>query len=139
MKLTKKDMELIDIATRTLKENCDIYEDIANHVCCALRAKSGNIYVGMNLKTSPAVCAEQVAIGQAFAYKEREFSTIVAVKMNKDGTPGIVSPCGLCRYIFNKLKLDMNVIVLNKKSLNKVKTKDLLPYAYETATDRKTK
>lgn len=139
MKLTKKDKELIEIATQVLKENCDIYEDISNHVCSAVRAKSGEIYVGMNLKTSHAVCAEQVAIGQAFANKEREFSTIVTAKMNKDGTHGIVSPCGLCRYVFNKLKLNMNVIVPNGKSLTKVKTKDLLPYAYVTNTDRKIK
>ena len=90
-----------------------------------------------------------------FAVKEyansKEFSSSAAkrdfissminenLKMKKDGSCGVVSPCGLCRYIFSKLQLNMNVIVPNGKSLIKVKTKDLLPYAYVTTTDRKVK
>ena len=66
MRLTKKDEELIDVATSVVKNNSDIYERPNQHVACALRAKSDKIYVGMNLKSSHSVCSEQVAIGQAF-------------------------------------------------------------------------
>ena len=79
MKLTKKDEELIQIATNVVKTNCDIYKANNLHVACALRAKSDKVYVGMNLKSSHSVCAEQVAIGNAFAFSERDFKTIVAI------------------------------------------------------------
>ena len=130
MKLTKKDEELIEIATNVVKENCDIYPTANLHVACALRAKSDKVYIGMNLKSSHSVCAEQVAIGQAFAHGEREFKTIVAVQLDNDNKPHIVSPCGLCRYIFDKLDLNMFVIVPQGRKLIKVKVKDLLPFPY---------
>ncbi len=130
MKLTKKDEELIEIASNIVKQNNDIYNQPNNHVACALKAKSDKVYVGMNLKSSHSVCAEQVAIGNAFAFGEREFKTIVAVQLGNDGIARVVSPCGLCRYIFNKLNLNFNIIVPDGKKLIKVKVKDLLPFPY---------
>ena len=130
MKLTKKDEELIEIATNVVKNNCDIYETNNSHVACALRTKSDLVYVGMNLKSSHSVCAEQVAIGNAFAFGARDFKTIVAVQLGNDGIPKVVAPCGLCRYIFTQLKLNFNVIVPDGKQLRKVKVKDLLPFPY---------
>ncbi|MFQ6752518.1 MAG: cytidine deaminase [Clostridia bacterium] len=131
MRLGIKDKELISIASEIALKNTDLYERIDWHVGSALRTKSGKIYVGMNIKNSHAVCAEQVAIGQALAHGEREFDTIVAVRVDKEGNANVVSPCGLCRYIFNQLKLDdMNVIVPDGKKLTKVKSKELLPYPY---------
>ncbi len=130
MKLTKKDEELIEIAANVVKNNCDIYSELNHHVACALRVKSDKVYVGMNLKSSHSVCAEQVAIGNAFAFGAREFKTIVAVQLGNDGIARVVSPCGLCRYIFNKMDLNFNVIVPDGKQLIKVKVKDLLPFPY---------
>lgn len=132
MKLNKEDKELIKIATIVVKSNCDLYET-DKHVACALLAKSGNIYKGMNLYTSHSVCAEQVALGQAFANNERKFKTIVAVRMLKDGSTTVIAPCGLCRYIFDKLGLDLYVIVPDEegKQLVKVKASTLLPYQYK--------
>ena len=130
MKLTKKDEELIEIATKLVKENCDIYPSPNMHVACALRAKSDKIYVGMNLKSSHSVCSEQVAIGQAYACGERDFKTIVAVQLDNETNSHVVSPCGLCRYLFDKLNLDMYVIVPQGKKLIKVKVRELLPYPY---------
>jgi cytidine deaminase len=89
---------------------------------------------GINIKTSHSICAEQVALGQALANGEREFDTIVAVSLTTDGAPRIVSPCGLCRYIFEKLNINMNVIVRdinNNNEVLKVNTFDLLPYPYK--------
>ena len=101
MKLTKKDKELIEVATDVVKSNSDLYENLGMHVAAAVRAKSGKIYKGININTSHSICAEQVAMGQAFANGERDLEAMVAVKMNDDGSVRVVSPCGLCRYIFN--------------------------------------
>ena len=134
MKINDKDKELIQLATELVKSNSDIYSNISMHVGCVIKAKSGKIYKGVNIKTSHSICAEQVAYGQALACGEREFDTIVAVKMNADGTTRVVSPCGVCRYMFDKLGInDMLVIVEDIKSdkLLKVKASDLLPYPYK--------
>lgn len=134
MKLNNNDKELIQMATELVKTNCDIYSNISMHVGCVIKAKSGNIYKGVNIKTSHSVCAEQVAYGQALACGEREFDTIVAVKMNADGTTRVVSPCGVCRYMFDKLNInDMFVLVEDIKNgkVVKVKASELLPYPYK--------
>ena len=119
MNLSKADKELIAIATEVVKSNSDIYDDKSLHVGCAIRAKSGKVYKGINIKTSHSVCAEQIALGQALACGERDFDTIVAVKLDDSGKARVVSPCGLCRYILNKFELNINVIVEDYKS-NKI-------------------
>lgn len=133
MKLNDNDKQLIQLATDLVKSNSDIYSNISMHVGCVIKAKSGKIYKGVNIKTSHSICAEQVAYGQALACGEREFDTIVAVKMNSDGTSRVVSPCGVCRYMFDKMGLDMNVLVEDIKNgkVVKVKAEDLLPYPYK--------
>ena len=82
MKFTKKDEG--EPIMHIYGYNCDIYEKPNQHVACALRGKSDKIYIGINLKSSHSVCAEQVAIGQAYAHGEREFKTIVAVQLDND-------------------------------------------------------
>ncbi len=133
MKLSKADLELIKFAENVAKNNSDIYNDISLHVGCALRAKSGKIYQGINLKSSHSVCAEQVALGHALSCGEREFDTIVSVKLEKDGLPHVVSPCGLCRYIFDKANIDINFLVedIKKNKVVKVNISELLPYPYK--------
>ena len=133
MRLNNSDKELISLATEVVKANSDIYSSLTMHVGCVIKAKSGKIYKGVNIKSSHSICAEQVALGQALASGEREFDTIVAVKLENDGTTRVVSPCGVCRYMFDKLELDMFVIVedtKNGKAL-KVKANELLPYPYK--------
>ena len=133
MKLTKQDKELIAEATKLVKANSDIYSNKAMHVGCVVKAKSGKIYKGVNIKSSHSVCAEQVALGQALACGEREFDTIVAVKNGGDNTYRVVSPCGVCRYMFDKLDIKTNVIVEDTKNnkILKVKAEELLPYPYK--------
>lgn len=133
MKLNKEDLELIDIARNVLKENSDLYPDKNTIVASVVKASSGKIYKGINIKTSHSICSEQVALGQALACGERKIDTIVAVKWNLDGTTRVVSPCGLCRYTFDKLELDTNVIVedVEKDIVLKVKASELLPYPYK--------
>lgn len=133
MKLNDLDRQLIDLATDIAKAGSDRYSNVAMSVGCVIKAKSGKIYKGVNIKTSHSICAEQIAIGQAYACGEREFDTIVAVKMNSDGTSRVVSPCGVCRYMFDKLDIDMNVIVedIKNSKILKVKASELLPYPYK--------
>lgn len=133
MKLNDLDKELINLATDVVKSNSDMYSNLAMHVGCVIKAKSGKIYKGVNIKTSHSICAEQVAFGQALACGEREFDTIVAVKMNSDGSTRVVSPCGVCRYMLDKLHIDMFVIVEDVKNgkILKVKASELLPYPYK--------
>ncbi|MBQ7351498.1 MAG: cytidine deaminase [Clostridia bacterium] len=133
MQLNKEDLELIDIARNVLKENSDLYSDKNTIVASVVKASSGKIYKGINIKTSHSICSEQVALGQALACGERKIDTIVAVKWNLDGTTRVVSPCGLCRYTFDKLELDTNVIVedVEKDIVLKVKATELLPYPYK--------
>ena len=131
MELNKSDNELITLAKQIVEDNKDLYDkDLI--VGCVVKAKSGNIYKGINIKTSHSICSEQVAIGQALANGERELDTIVAAKFNKDGTSRVVSPCGLCRYTFEKLGMNMNVIVEDESGeVIKVKANELLPYPYK--------
>lgn len=134
MEITDKDNELIAIATELVKDNCDLYTSLGMHVGCVVLAKSGNVYKGINIKTSHSVCAEQVAIGQALVSGERELDTIVSVKMDNDGNARVVSPCGLCRYTFEKMGFeDLNVIVedVYHGTILKVKANELLPYPYK--------
>ena len=133
MKLSKTDLELIKFAESVAKTNSDIYVDKSLHVGCAILAKSGKVYKGINIKSSHSVCAEQIALGQALACGEREFDTIVSVKLEADGSSNVVSPCGLCRYIFDKASININFIVpdVKKDKLTKVNITELLPYPYK--------
>ena len=80
------------------------------------------------------IIIRQVAIGQAIACGERELDTIVTVKLDtRDNSYRVVSPCGLCRYTFDKLHFNnLSVIVedIENNTVLKVKSKDLLPYPY---------
>lgn len=133
MKLNNTDYQLIEEAKKVLQDNVNLYEDKNLLVACVVLAKSGKTYKGVNLCTSHSVCAEQVALGQAFACGERELDTIVAVKFDSDGSIRVVSPCGLCRYIMNKLELDIFVVVedIENDKILKVKANTLLPYPYK--------
>ena len=137
MKLNQKDKKLIEMASELVKANNDLYPPECPHVGCILLAKSGKTYKGINILSSHAICAEQVAIGQALACGEREFDTIVSVSLDSAGNTEVVSPCGVCRYLFDKLNLDIHVIVRDvENNMNlKVKPADLLPYRYERIED----
>lgn len=133
MKLTKTDEKLIELAKSVLYENKDLFDTQGSLVASVILTKLGNLYKGVNIKTSHSICAEQVAIGQALACGEREFDTIATVKMNDDYTIRVISPCGLCRYTMNKLNMDINVIVedIENNTILKVKASKLLPYPYK--------
>lgn len=135
MKLNDTDNKLIELAKEVLQQNKDLYKGTTNvTIASVVLAKSGKTYKGINIQTSHSICSEQVALGQAFACGERELDTLVAVRLNNDGSMRVISPCGLCRYTLEKLGLsNMNVIVedVDKNKVLKVTVKDLLPYPYK--------
>lgn len=132
MRISKQDKELIEMAKQVAIDNADLLSKNSGVVVgCVVRAKSGKIYKGVNLKSSHSVCAEQIAIGQAFACGERDLTTIVATRL--DGHDArVVSPCGLCRYVFDKFNLDFDIILEDsaKRRITKAKVDELLPYPY---------
>jgi len=135
MKLSKKDQDLIDAATRAITSR---YRNDWQEVGAALRTRDGRVVVGVNLDAyvgRGAVCAEAVAIGTALtAEGDRGIETIVAVRHPKPGEPGevaVVSPCGTCRELIHDYDAKARVIVPNGKKGPEVTTiGELLPNKY---------
>ena len=115
MKLTAKDTELIDAATKAIKAR---YRNDWQEVGAALRTRDGRVVAGVNLDAyvgRGAVCAEAVAIGTALTDKgDQGIDTIVAVRHPKPGEKGdiaVVSPCGACRELIHDYDAKARVIV----------------------------
>jgi cytidine deaminase len=135
MKLTAKDKELIDAATKAIKSR---YRNDWQEVGAALRTRDGRLVVGVNLDAyvgRGAVCAEAVAIGTALTDKgDQGIDTIVAVRHPKPGEAGdiaVVSPCGACRELIHDYDAKARVIVPDgKKGPTVVTIAELLPNKY---------
>ncbi len=125
MNLTKEDLLLIEKAREAIKPNYDGVT-FKHTVGCALRTKSGKIYVGVNVYSIHGACGEVIAIGNAITNGEREFDTIVAVA--GDNNYNVIPPCGNCRQLLSDYMNDGYVIVDDE---TKVKVSELLPYPYE--------
>lgn len=125
--LTEKDRELIQAAREAISKNYD-GKDFLHTVGAALRAKSGKLYVGVNVYSLHGTCAEQVALGTAITNGEREFESVVAVR----GPQGeeILPPCGNCSQILKDYIPDCEVILSEINEGMKVKASELLPFAY---------
>mgnify|MGYP000002910853 FL=1 len=127
-KLDEKDLTLITQAQKVIEDNYD--EVNFNHtVGAAVRCKSGNIYVGVNVYSLHGACAEQIAIGAAITNGERDFECIVAVR-GKHGQE-ILPPCGNCRQMLSDYAPQCQVIVEYENGICKVSAKELLPFAYQ--------
>lgn len=128
-KLTEQDNLLIQMGLSCLEKNFD--DGIYHHtVGCALLAKSGKIYCGVNWDNVHGACAEYVTIGSAISNGEREFDTIVAV--HDKAKNQVVSPCGNCRQMLLDYCEDIKVIINDDSgALVKVCIKDLLPFAWK--------
>lgn len=92
--------ELINIA-KLARRNA-LAEISSYGVGSALLAKSGTVYIGANIEDSsiPTLsnCAERVALQNAMAHGEREFSKIAIVggNMSLETIDDTLSPCGVC-------------------------------------------
>ena len=125
--LTEKDRALVAAAQDAIRANYDTIR--CNHtVGAAVRAKSGRIYVGVNVYSLHGACAEQVALGAAITAGEREFEAIVAVR-GRQGEE-VIPPCGNCRQILLDYMPACEVILAADGGLGKVSAGDLLPFAY---------
>ena len=126
--LTEKDRELIARAQEAIRLNYD--EKTQRHtVGAALRCKSGEIYVVVNVYSLHGACAEQVAIGAAVTHGERDFETIVAVRGRRGEE--IIPPCGNCRQILYDYVPDCEVILSRDDGNFKVRASDLLPFSHQ--------
>ena len=129
IELIQADFDLIDEARKVITKNYDTV--LYNHtVGAAIRCKSGNIYVGVNIYSSLGACAEFIAIGAAITAGEREFECIVAVR-GENGEE-IVPPCGNCRQMLMHYTPNCDVVIDLNDMLRKVKVFELLPFAYKT-------
>lgn len=134
-KLTDKDQELIDAATKAIKQR---YRNDWQEVGAAMRTRDGRLITGVNLDAyvgRGAICAEAIAIGTALTAKgDQGIETIVAVRHPKPGEKGdiaVVSPCGTCRELIHDYDPKARVIVPNGKKGPTVTTiGELLPNKY---------
>jgi len=134
-KLTDKDQELIDAATKAIKQR---YRNDWQEVGAAMRTRDGRVITGVNLDAyvgRGAVCAEAICIGTALTAKgDNGIETIVAVRHPKPGEKGdiaVVSPCGTCRELIHDYDAKARVIVPNGKKGPTVTTiGNLLPNKY---------
>jgi cytidine deaminase len=134
-KLSDKDQELIDAATKAIKSR---YRNDWQEVGAAMRTRDGRVITGVNLDAyvgRGAVCAEAIAIGTALTDKgDQGIDTIVAVRHPKPGEKGditVVSPCGACRELIHDYDAKARVIVPNgSKGPEIVTIGELLPNKY---------
>lgn len=134
MKLTKEDNELIEAAKKIIvKSNAIKLIDTADFGAALVTSK-GSIYSGVSLGFTCGIgsCAEYQAVGTMISNGEKEIKTIVAISCNGN----IYSPCGKCREMLHQLsKNSENTEVIISKN-EKVKLKDLLPYAYKGTIEK---
>lgn len=134
MKLTKEDKELIEEAKKIIvKSNAIKLVDTADFGAALLTSK-GNIYSGVSLGFYCGIgsCAEYQAVGSMISNGEKEIKTIVAISCNGN----IYPPCGKCREMLHQIsKNSENTEVIISKD-QKVKLKDLLPYAYKGTIEK---
>ena len=100
------------------------------HVGAAVRTGAGSIFQGCNLENSSysaSICAERVALFNAYAHGERDVEAIAIVADTHAPCP----PCGICRQVILELAGDIDVILANLTGDIRVfKASELLPEAF---------
>lgn len=127
--------ELLNIAKNASK---NAFVPISNYqVGAALLAKSGTVYIGVNVEDEaiPAmsVCAEKNAIQNAISHGDTEFLAIAVVgKMkDKDEFDATLTPCGMCRQYMIDMCKDIDIICYIDGAEKIVKPRDLLAFTYD--------
>jgi cytidine deaminase len=122
--LKKKHFYLIETAKKIINMR---FKEKQHHFVAAIRASSEELYTGLHLRTSlekDDVCAEMVALANAFANGETELETLVIVNRIGD----IVNPCGKCREVLFELCPNIEVILSDMGGGRVVKANQLLPF-----------
>ena len=102
-------------------------------VGAAVQAKSGVIYSGCNVENVSyglTMCAERIALFQAIAAGEREFSLLAVVA----DTPQPVAPCGACRQVMAEFGVDIIVLANLAGDVSVYRLEELLPAAFRGET-----
>ena len=127
VELSPADCDLIEEAKRTADE---LYLDEIHKVASALRTRSGEVFVGINIETRMPfadVCGEVAALSAMVGVGLRDPETIIAVKGDGQGHYELMSPCGRCRELISDFDLETWVIVGTLERPFKVKVAELLP------------
>lgn len=99
-------------------------------VGAALLSRSGRVYLGCNVENASSgatCCAERTAIFKAVSEGERDFVALAVVT----GSPGIGTPCGICRQVIVEFAPELSVIMANPAGEYKVRrASELLPDAF---------
>ena len=127
--------ELLNIAKNASK---NAFVPISNYqVGAALLAKSGTVYIGVNVEDEaiPAmsVCAERNAIQNAISHGDTEFLAIAVVGKMKDKYEfdATLTPCGMCRQYMIDMCKDIDIICYIDGAERIVKPRDLLAFTYD--------
>ena len=109
--------DLIKIAKNACK---NAYPKLTGYmVGAALLAKSGTVYIGVNVEDEKipnlSICAERNAIQNAISHGDREFEAIAVVGKKSDATDfdRTLIPCGICKDINVICYIDGQVRVFN--------------------------
>lgn len=97
---------LLEAATETRRHAYAPYSHFP--VGAAVRTKEGHIFAGCNVENASSgltVCAERVAVWNAVAHGEREFTALVVVT-----EPGS-TPCGACRQVMSEFAEDLPILI----------------------------
>lgn len=115
---------------KSVTKSRQIGDNEVGQVGAALITDQGNIYLGvcMDISSGIGFCAEHSAIAAMVTAGESRIEKIVAVWLNEQGEPYILSPCGRCREFIRQIHPDnlrTQVILDTDKVLPLA---DLLPY-----------
>lgn len=103
-------------------------------VGCALLAKSGKVYTGINIENasfSPTNCAERTAFFKAVSDGEREFIAIAICGGKNEKADDTCSPCGVCRQVMAEFCTgEFEIILGNIEKMQKFTLSQLLPLSF---------
>lgn len=127
--MTQPDYAALAEAARAARERA--YAPYSHfRVGAAVLTASGKIFPGANIENAAypmTVCAERVALFNAYAAGEREIVALAVVTPTDD----VASPCGACRQVIFELAPESQVLLLNLAGGQRVVTpRDLLPHGF---------
>jgi cytidine deaminase len=124
--LEDRDRELISFATALIRKR---YSPVRHHVAAVVLSSGGARYEGVHVGWGRVnLCAEQVALANAFAAGESELIACAAVMASAPlGETSVVSPCGTCREMLRFFAPDLMVMINHEGRVSKTYIADLLP------------
>jgi cytidine deaminase len=101
-------------------------------VAAAVRARSGAVYLGVNLDGIHTPCAEPIAVGAAVIAGDGAIEAMVAV-CRRGRAYEILSPCGTCRQLlFDYAPRAYALVPAGRGRARRLRADALLPSAFST-------